>query len=101
MAQAVSKPDRSTADAAQAEDKTAGRPKFNDICAHCHGKDGASPISERDLRRLKLRYDRTWRDTAVTTIREGRPDLGMPAWKGLLKEQEVIDILGFLATIQR
>jgi ABC-type amino acid transport substrate-binding protein len=27
-----------------------GRTMFNNVCSHCHGTDGASPVSERDLR---------------------------------------------------
>ncbi len=63
-----------------------GRVRFNDQCSHCHGADGASPIRERDIRRLKMRYDAKWRDTAVTTIKNGRADLGMPPWKDILKD---------------
>ncbi len=60
----------------------AGRMRFNDQCSHCHGSDGASPVRERDVRRLSMRYDADkWRDVAAKTIKEGRNDLGMPAWK--------------------
>jgi mono/diheme cytochrome c family protein len=79
----------------------AGREKFNDTCSHCHSPDGASPMRERDLRRLKMRYDDKWVDTAVKTINEGRPQLGMPTWKGQLSEQEIDRIVTFLRTIQK
>ena len=91
---------------AQVADKPAasadsGRVRFNDICSHCHGKDGFSPVRERDLRRLKSRYDEKWPEVAKTTIREGRPTLGMPTWKDLLKEKDVDEVMAFLTTIQK
>jgi len=79
----------------------AGRQKFNDICSHCHSPDGASPMRERDLRRLKMRYDDKWVETAVKTINEGRVPLGMPTWKGQLKDDEIDRIVSFLKTIQK
>lgn len=78
-----------------------GRVKFNDQCSHCHGSDGASPVRERDVRRLNIRYDAKWRDLALTTIKNGRPDLGMPAWKEILSEPEIQQVFSFLETIQK
>ena len=79
----------------------AGRVRFNDQCSHCHGSDGFSPVIERDLRRLKMRYDAKWQETALTTIRNGRPDAGMPTWKDVLGETEIKQVMGFLGTIQK
>jgi polar amino acid transport system substrate-binding protein len=87
--------------AAGAPDVSVGRSRFNNICSHCHGANGASPVSERDLRRLKLRYKDVWRETALKTIKDGRPDAGMPSWKSTYSEQEIDELLGFLTTIQR
>jgi polar amino acid transport system substrate-binding protein len=78
-----------------------GRIKFNDACSHCHGSDGASPVRERDVRRLNLRYDAKWRDLALTTIKNGRVDLGMPSWKEILSETELQQVFSFLETIQK
>ena len=78
-----------------------GKVKFNDQCSHCHGSDGASPVRERDVRRLNIRYDAKWRDLALTTIKNGRPDLGMPAWKEILSEPEIQQVFSFLETIQK
>jgi polar amino acid transport system substrate-binding protein len=78
-----------------------GRVRFNDQCSHCHGSDGASPLRERDVRRLKMRYDTKWRDVAMTTIKNGRNDLGMPPWKDILKEQDIEQLLGFLESLQK
>ncbi len=78
-----------------------GRVRFNDQCSHCHGADGASPIRERDVRRLKMRYDAKWKETAVATIKNGRADAGMPPWKDILKEPEIEQVLAFIETLQK
>jgi polar amino acid transport system substrate-binding protein len=78
-----------------------GRVRFNDQCSHCHGSDGASPIRERDVRRLKMRYDAKWIETATTTIKNGRADLGMPPWKDTLKDPEIQQLLSYLETVQK
>jgi polar amino acid transport system substrate-binding protein len=83
------------------ENAKLGRIKFNDTCSHCHGSDGASPVRERDVRRLNIRYDAKWRDLALTTIKNGRSDLGMPAWKDILSEAELQQVFNFLETIQK
>lgn len=78
-----------------------GRVRFNDQCSHCHGADAASPIRERDVRRLKMRYDAKWVETATATIKNGRADAGMPPWKDTLKEPEIQQLLSFLETVQK
>jgi polar amino acid transport system substrate-binding protein len=78
-----------------------GRVRFNDQCSHCHGKDGYSPVRERDLRKLQTRYDAKWPETAEKTIREGRVDAGMPTWKDILKDSDIKELMAFLGSIQR
>ena len=90
-----------TAAPALSEGATAGRVQFNDRCSHCHGTDGYSPVRERDVRYLKTRYSDKWQETAATTIKEGRPDLGMPTWKDTLKESDIQQIISFLVSIQK
>lgn len=82
-------------------DAQLGRVRFNDQCSHCHGSDAASPIRERDVRRLKMRYDAKWLETATTTIKNGRSDLGMPPWKEVLKDPEIQQLLSYLETVQK
>jgi ABC-type amino acid transport substrate-binding protein/mono/diheme cytochrome c family protein len=80
----------------------AGKVRFNDQCSHCHGADGASPVRERDVRRLSMRYDADkWREVATTTIKNGRSDLGMPSWKDALSDDNIKELLAFLASIQK
>lgn len=74
---------------------------FNNKCSHCHGQNGASPVQERDLRKLSMRYKENWKDVAYTTITKGRPDLGMPTWGGIIPEDEIKSIIEFLVTMQK
>ena len=83
------------------EAASAGRVQFNDRCSHCHGSDGFSPVRERDVRFLKARYSDKWQETATATMKNGRPDAGMPAWKDILKESDVQQIVSFLVSIQK
>ena len=53
------------------------------------------------MRYLKTRYSDKWQETAATTIKEGRPDLGMPTWKDTLKESDIQQIISFLVSIQK
>lgn len=74
---------------------------FNNKCSHCHGQNGASPVMERDLRKLSMRYKENWKDVAYTTITKGRPDLGMPTWGGIIPDEEIKSIIEFLVTMQK
>jgi len=74
---------------------------FNNKCSHCHGANGASPVQERDLRKLTIRYKDEWKDVAFTTITKGRPDYGMPAWNGIIPDEEIKSLIEFLATVQK
>jgi mxaJ protein len=42
-----------------------------------------------------------WKETALQTIVNGRPEAGMPAWKDVLKREEIEAVLDLLATIQK
>ena len=78
-----------------------GRSLFNQHCSHCHAPNAMSPEPTRDLRRLTLRYGSRMRETAYATITIGRVDKGMPAWKDLLGEEGIQNVLGFLESVQR
>ena len=78
-----------------------GRSLFNQHCSHCHAPNAVSPEPTRDLRRLTLRYGSRMREAAYATITVGRIDKGMPAWKDLLGEEGIQNVLGFLESVQR
>ena len=48
-----------------------------------------------------MRYSDKWQDTATATIRNGRPDASIPAWKDILKDGDLVQITSFLTTIQK
>jgi polar amino acid transport system substrate-binding protein len=78
----------------------AGKEVFNATCAHCHGVDAVQGERRIDLRRLQLRYGENARATFWTTVHEGRPSKGMPAWKEVLTDDVLNDIYAYLITIQ-
>lgn len=86
----------------------AGQTAFNAYCARCHGDVGrqtggqpraAGPVTDPNY--LALVSDQSLR----STILAGRPDDGMPDWRGFgsrpLTGQEVTDIVAWLAAQRR
>jgi polar amino acid transport system substrate-binding protein len=84
-------------DAASTE---AGREIFNSTCAHCHGTDAVQGERRIDLRRLQLRYGENARSTFWTTVHDGRPSKGMPAWKDVFTDEDFNNIYAYLTTVQ-
>lgn len=84
------------ADATAAFDVAEARSNFNNKCSHCHAPNGASPVQERDLRKLKIRYGDDWKKVTYETITKGRIEYGMPVWGGILPDHEIQDIIRFL-----
>lgn len=88
---------------AQAEDPARvqeGRSLFNQTCAHCHGPDAVTGLSERNLRHLNARYGTDMHDVFTSTVMNGRPDKGMPVWGEALDAKTIDAIYSFLETIQ-
>ena len=89
------------ASAAQsAELVSAGKEIFNGTCAHCHGPDAVQSERRIDLRLLQHRYGDEMRAKFWTTVHEGRPAKGMPAWKEVFTDDQFESIFGFLLTVQ-
>jgi len=84
------------ADATPAYDTAEVRSNFNNKCSHCHASNGASPVQERDLRKLVIRYGDNWKQVTYDTITKGRIEYGMPVWGGILPDHEIRDIIRFL-----
>lgn len=78
-----------------------GQSLFNQYCAHCHGPNAVQGERPRDLRRLKLRYGDNWRERFLATVDQGRPERGMPSWKGTLSDQTIATISVFLEHVQQ
>ena len=78
-----------------------GQSLFNQYCAHCHGPNAVQGERPRDLRRLKLRYGDTWRARFLATVDQGRPERGMPSWKGTLSDETIAKISVFVEQVQQ
>jgi len=87
--------------------ETAGDPQrgaaaYQIYCSRCHGPDGAGGLyggSIIDPNYLNLVSDQSLRATIVA----GRPDLGMPDWRGSvsgrpMSAQEISDVVAWLAS---
>jgi polar amino acid transport system substrate-binding protein len=81
-------------------DTEAGRVIFNTHCSHCHGPNAESPDQRIDLRRLSRRYRDDKDAVFATTVHEGRPDKGMPAWKGVIAEAEIAKVKAYVDSVQ-
>jgi mono/diheme cytochrome c family protein len=89
--------------AAQAEDPfrvQEGRSLFNQTCAHCHGPDAVTGLSERNLRHLRARYGADMHDVFTSTVMNGRLEKGMPVWGEVLDTKTIDTIYSYLKAIQ-
>lgn len=86
---------------AQGDAVAEGRRRFNAHCSHCHGPNAQSPEAKTDLRRLKGRYGDKMDEVFIVTVREGRPDKGMPTWKGVIPDSEITAIKAFVESVQK
>jgi mono/diheme cytochrome c family protein len=78
----------------------AGRVIFNTHCSHCHGPNAESPDQRIDLRRLSRRYRDDKDAVFETTVHDGRPDKGMPPWKGIIAEPEITKLKAYVDSVQ-
>jgi len=77
-----------------------GRSLFNQYCSHCHGPNAVQGERVRDLRRLTIRYGAEAPQVFIQTTSVGRPDKGMPVWKGVLTEEVLWRIYTYLQSVQ-
>ena len=77
-----------------------GKGLFNQYCAHCHGPDAVQGERPRDLRRLRIRYGDDAIAVFLKTVSTGRPEKGMPVWRGVLPDETLWKIFTFLSSIQ-
>ena len=81
-----------------------GETLFQQNCAFCHAADGTArnwigsfmEPHPRDLTKSAAMENMT-RTHLRTVIREGLPGTSMPAWKSVLSEQQVEDIIAYVA----
>ena len=77
-----------------------GHGLFNQYCSHCHGPNAIQGERPRDLRRLRIRYGDKAPEVFLGTISTGRPDKGMPVWKGVLSDEVLWRIFTYLESVQ-
>ena len=77
-----------------------GRSLFNQYCSHCHGPNAIQGERPRDLRRLRIRYGDKAPEVFDSTTSKGRPDKGMPVWKGVLSDDVLWSIYTYLESVQ-
>lgn len=102
-APAATRSDAGPATLAQAEqriDANEGRQIFDGTCAHCHGPNAVVADRKINLRLLRRKYGDEMDAVFLTTVTNGRPAKGMPTWKDVFKQQDFINILAFLKTVQ-
>ncbi|MDA9398042.1 c-type cytochrome [Bradyrhizobium sp. CCBAU 45389] len=100
IANVVATETKGDAAAPGAEAVGAGKEIFNGTCAHCHGPDAIQSERKIDLRLLRHRYGDEMREKFWTTVHEGRPTKGMPAWKDVYTDDQFDNIYSFLLTVQ-
>jgi len=86
--------------AATTETISAGKEIFNGTCAHCHGPDAVQSERRINLRLLHNRYGDDMRAKFWTTVHDGRPAKGMPAWKEVFTDDQFESIYAYLLTVQ-
>ncbi len=87
-----------TAAIADAADINKGALIYSVHCANCHGGSGApvmpgSPNFQRGEKLLQADF------ALLASIRRGKN--AMPAYMGLLRDQEIMDVVAYLRTLQR
>ncbi len=79
-----------------AQNVESGARQYESRCSVCHGGDGmGGELGPGIIGRMASRTDAE----LMTTVREGLPTRGMPAF--VLKKEEMDDLVGFLRTLRR
>jgi mono/diheme cytochrome c family protein len=87
-----------SAKSTQAEAIKRGRFVFNSNCAHCHGDNANNEDPYFNLPQLLSHKSDAFFYKTVTNGIEAK---GMPSWKGIVKRQQMEDILLFLRSVER
>lgn len=77
-----------------------GQSLFNQYCSHCHGPNAVQGERPRDLRRLAIRYGQRAPEVFWQNVTKGRPDKGMPVWRGTLSDDVLWRIFTYLQSVQ-
>ena len=86
-------------------DATAGANLFNTDCVTCHGEDGrgdgpaAQTLDPRPANLVDLGKIST-NDFLFWKISAGADGTAMPAWKSILTDQQIWDVVAFIRTLK-
>ncbi len=93
--------------AAPKGDAARGKEVYKKTCIICHNPDGSggkklTPAgnASRDFRDPAFWAEKT-DDQIRKTINEGVPKSGMTAWKGVLKPQQIEDVMAYVKTFAK
>ena len=64
------------------------------------GPTRSSPERRINLRLLRRRYGDDRENVFHTTVTNGRPNKGTPTWGGVIPDDDIAKIYGFLDTVQ-
>ena len=81
-----------------AADYFSGKQVYSRHCVGCHGVDGAGEAAGAPDFRYGTRLLQPDRDL-FQTIAQGRG--GMPAFRGILSEEEMLDVIAYMRTLRR
>lgn len=96
----------------QAADANAGKTKFQQLCASCHGAsgkgDGAAsaalnpkPRNLSDAAYMKTRTDADLKNIIMNGGAAAGKSATMPPWKASLKDADVDNIIAFIRTLSK
>jgi len=91
---------------AQSDTKN-GQTKYQKHCQVCHGvtAKGDGPLASTLPHKPanipnELNSFFTTKNSLVTDVLNGKVEQGMPAWKGTLSKQDVLDIFAYIESVQ-
>jgi len=79
--------------------REAGRRAFTEKCASCHGPDGGGLIGPNLTDRHWL-HGRGGILDIFHVVADGAPEKGMPPWKGMLKREELENVVAFAHSLK-
>jgi mono/diheme cytochrome c family protein len=69
---------------------------FHVYCYRCHGVDALGSDLAPDLRRSVSSLGSVTREVWMTTVKDGRLEKGMPAWKTVLSDEQIAGLYAYV-----
>jgi mono/diheme cytochrome c family protein len=69
---------------------------FHVYCYRCHGTDAMGSTLAPNLRHSVSSEGSVTHAVFVTTVKEGRPEKGMPTWKALLDDEQIENLYAYV-----